>query len=144
MEKNYAELTKRISGGLRKLRKDIPDTMQAFSALAQAATRDGAITPLFLACKNGSAPMIELLLKAGADANYSGSMDGKANSASALKPLALAQAMLEVVTQVQASQIEANLRESGLDDAALLKSATDPKAADRYQKVVDLLAKATK
>lgn len=37
------ELTKRISADLRKLRKDIPDTMQAFSALAQAATRDGAL-----------------------------------------------------------------------------------------------------
>jgi AhpD family alkylhydroperoxidase len=43
MEKNYAQFTKRISGDLRKLRKDIPDTMQAFSALAQAATRDGAL-----------------------------------------------------------------------------------------------------
>ena len=43
MEKNYSELTARISGDLRKLRKDIPDTMQAFSALAQAATRDGAL-----------------------------------------------------------------------------------------------------
>jgi AhpD family alkylhydroperoxidase len=43
MEKNYAELTRQISGDLRKLRKDIPDTMQAFSALAQAATRDGAL-----------------------------------------------------------------------------------------------------
>jgi AhpD family alkylhydroperoxidase len=43
MEKNYSELTKRISGDIRKLRKDIPDTMQAFSALAQAATRDGAL-----------------------------------------------------------------------------------------------------
>jgi AhpD family alkylhydroperoxidase len=43
MEKDYTELTKRISGDLRKLRKDIPDTMQAFSALAQAATRDGAL-----------------------------------------------------------------------------------------------------
>jgi AhpD family alkylhydroperoxidase len=43
MEKNYAEVTKRISGNLRKLRKDIPDTMQAFSALAQAATKDGAL-----------------------------------------------------------------------------------------------------
>ena len=43
MDKTYADLTKRISGGLRKLRKDIPDTMQAFSALAQAATRDGAL-----------------------------------------------------------------------------------------------------
>jgi alkylhydroperoxidase/carboxymuconolactone decarboxylase family protein YurZ len=43
MKKNYSELTKRISGEVRKLRKDIPDTMQAFSALAQAATRDGAL-----------------------------------------------------------------------------------------------------
>jgi AhpD family alkylhydroperoxidase len=43
MEKNYAQFTKRISGDLRKLRKGIPDTMQAFSALAQAATRDGAL-----------------------------------------------------------------------------------------------------
>jgi AhpD family alkylhydroperoxidase len=43
MEKNYSEIIKRISGDLRKLRKDIPDTMQAFSALAQAATRTGAL-----------------------------------------------------------------------------------------------------
>ena len=43
MEKSYSELTARISGDLRKLRKDIPDTMQAFSALAQAASRDGAL-----------------------------------------------------------------------------------------------------
>jgi AhpD family alkylhydroperoxidase len=43
MEKNYSDITKRISGDLRKLRKDIPDTMQAFTALAQAATRTGAL-----------------------------------------------------------------------------------------------------
>ena len=43
MEKNYADICKEISGNLRKLRKDIPDTMQAFSALAQAATKDGAL-----------------------------------------------------------------------------------------------------
>ncbi|MGE5158418.1 MAG: carboxymuconolactone decarboxylase family protein [Gemmatimonas sp.] len=43
MEKNFSEICKDISGNLRKLRKDIPDTMQAFSALAQAATRDGAL-----------------------------------------------------------------------------------------------------
>jgi len=43
MEKNYADVCREISGNLRKLRKDIPDTMQAFSALAQAATRDGAL-----------------------------------------------------------------------------------------------------
>ena len=43
MEKNYSEVCKHISGNLRKLRKDIPDTMQGFSALAAAATRDGAL-----------------------------------------------------------------------------------------------------
>jgi ankyrin repeat protein len=35
----------------------------------KAATREGAITPLFMACTNGSAPMIDLLVKAGADVN---------------------------------------------------------------------------
>src|SRR4029077_1654284 len=38
-------------------------------ASVKAATRIGAITPLFMASKNGSAPMIEILLKSGADAN---------------------------------------------------------------------------
>ncbi len=43
MEKNYSDITRRISGDLRKLRQDIPDAMKAFSALAQAATREGAL-----------------------------------------------------------------------------------------------------
>ena len=44
MDKNYIEITKALSANLKKLRKDIPDTMQGFSALAQAATRDGALS----------------------------------------------------------------------------------------------------
>ena len=43
MDKNYSEICQEISTNLRKLRKDIPDTMQGFSAMAQAATRDGAL-----------------------------------------------------------------------------------------------------
>ena len=43
MKKNYSDICKEISGNLQKLRKDIPETMQAFSALAQAATRDGSL-----------------------------------------------------------------------------------------------------
>jgi AhpD family alkylhydroperoxidase len=43
MKKNYIDITKRISDDLRKLRQDIPDTMKGFSALAQAAGRDGAL-----------------------------------------------------------------------------------------------------
>jgi len=47
--------------------REVAKLLLAAGANVKAATRDGAITPLFLACKNGSAPMIELLLKAGAD-----------------------------------------------------------------------------
>ena len=43
MEKNYPEITREISVNLKKLRQDIPDTMQGFAALAKAATRDGAL-----------------------------------------------------------------------------------------------------
>lgn len=43
MDKNYPELTRQISANLKKLRKDIPDTMHGFSALAKAATRDGVL-----------------------------------------------------------------------------------------------------
>jgi AhpD family alkylhydroperoxidase len=43
MDKNYPEITRHISANLRKLRSDISDTMKGFSALAQAAGRDGAL-----------------------------------------------------------------------------------------------------
>jgi AhpD family alkylhydroperoxidase len=43
LTKNYVDITRRISGDLKKLRKDVPDVMQGFSALAQAATREGAL-----------------------------------------------------------------------------------------------------
>jgi len=38
-------------------------------ANVRATTREGGITPLIMACTNGSAPMIQLLLNAGADVN---------------------------------------------------------------------------
>ncbi|MGJ5181074.1 carboxymuconolactone decarboxylase family protein [Bradyrhizobium oligotrophicum] len=43
MTKNYSEICKDISGNLKTLRKDIPDVMQGFSAMARAATADGAL-----------------------------------------------------------------------------------------------------
>ena len=43
MSKSYPEITRRISTQLKDLRKDIPETLQGFSALAQAASRDGAL-----------------------------------------------------------------------------------------------------
>jgi alkylhydroperoxidase/carboxymuconolactone decarboxylase family protein YurZ len=43
MHKDFAAITKRLSSNLRALREDIPDTLKAFSALSQAATRSGAL-----------------------------------------------------------------------------------------------------
>ena len=43
MEKSFIEITRRISANLKPLRKDLPEAMQAFSALAQNAMRPGAL-----------------------------------------------------------------------------------------------------
>lgn len=43
MEKNYPEITKNISKNLKVLRADISDVMQGFSAMAQGATKEGAL-----------------------------------------------------------------------------------------------------
>jgi AhpD family alkylhydroperoxidase len=43
MSKSYRSITAEVSASLAKLRADIPDTTRGFSALAQAATRDGAL-----------------------------------------------------------------------------------------------------
>jgi AhpD family alkylhydroperoxidase len=43
MDKSFVEVTRHISVNLKSLRKDLPETMQAFGALAQSATRDGAL-----------------------------------------------------------------------------------------------------
>jgi ankyrin repeat protein len=111
---------------------------------ANSRTSPNGWSALHYAARNGNVEVVQALLKAGADPNYSGSMDGQANSAAALKPLSLAQGMLEVVSQIPAAQMETTLRQNGLDDPALLKSTKDPAAADRYQKVVALLASVTK
>ena len=43
MTKKYKEITSDISASLAKLRKEIPDVMSGFSALAQAASKEGAL-----------------------------------------------------------------------------------------------------
>lgn len=43
MSKSYREITGEVSRSLAKLRADIPDTTNGFSALARAATKDGVL-----------------------------------------------------------------------------------------------------
>jgi ankyrin repeat protein len=98
---------------------------------------------LHYAAMNGNVEIVQALLNAGANPIYAGTKDGQANSA-ARRPLDLAQGMLNVVTGLQSSEIEAVLRENGLDDPVLLKSAKDPNAEDRYEKIIVLLNNAMK
>ncbi|UDF05785.1 carboxymuconolactone decarboxylase family protein [Asticcacaulis sp. AND118] len=43
MTKSYPDITKRLSANIKTLRKDIPETMAGFSALAKAASADGVL-----------------------------------------------------------------------------------------------------
>jgi len=45
MPKNYPEMATDLSASIARLRKGIPDTMKGFSAMAAAATADGALDP---------------------------------------------------------------------------------------------------
>lgn len=43
MSKSFQEITKHVATHMGKLRKDIPETSQAFTNLAMAATQDGVL-----------------------------------------------------------------------------------------------------
>lgn len=45
MHKDWTEIARTLSAGMKDLRGGIPQTMQAFSGLAGAATADGALDP---------------------------------------------------------------------------------------------------
>jgi AhpD family alkylhydroperoxidase len=45
MSKSYPEITRRIGSNMKVLRREIPETMQGFAALAHAATKVGALDP---------------------------------------------------------------------------------------------------
>ncbi|MGB7984413.1 MAG: ankyrin repeat domain-containing protein [Terracidiphilus sp.] len=96
---------------------------------------------LHYAVRNGNVEVVDALLRAGADANYAGTIDGQAKDAIPLKPLAIAKAAEDLASQVPSTRMEATLSQGGLNDPALVKSLKDPKAADRYQKVIEALAK---
>jgi ankyrin repeat protein len=102
----------------------------AAGANVKAATRDGAITPLFMACRNGSAAMVELLLKAGAGANSASETGTTAlmMAASAGNPEALKVLLAHGAT--------VNARESAHGQTALIFAA----ALNRAKAIKVLLA----
>jgi ankyrin repeat protein len=110
---------------------------------ANSRTSANGWSALHYAVRNGNAEIVQLLLKDGADPNCLGTIDGQKNSPTSVRPLFLAEAALDLVSQVPTSNIEETLHQSGLDDPALVKSMKDPNASIRYKKVVDVLTSAT-
>ncbi len=125
------------------------NTEEAIRLIQMGADANSRTSPkgwsaLHFAVRNGNVEIVEALVQAGADPNYTGTMEGQTGTIVSEKPLQIAQAALDLVNQVPPSSIEETLRRGGLEDPALVKSMKDPKAADRYQKVVEALAKVTK
>lgn len=86
-------------------------------ANVKAVTREGAITPLFMACTNGSAAMIERLLKAGADANST-----KSNGTTALM-IAAASGSADAVKVLLEHGADLKAKESAHGQTALMFAA---------------------
>jgi ankyrin repeat protein len=125
------------------------NTEEAVKLIGKGADANSRTSPtgwsaLHYAARNGNVEIVQSLLSAGADPNYSGSLEGQPGSSAGLKPLTLAKASLDLVGQVPAASMEETLRQIGLNDPALLKSLKDSTAAERYQKVVDTLTKVTR
>jgi hypothetical protein len=107
---------------------------------ANCRTSPNGWSALHFAVRNGNTEIVAALLRAGADPNYTGTMEGQTGTIVTEKPLEIAQAALDLVNQVPPSSIEETLRRGGLEDPALVKSMKDPKAAERYLKVIEALA----
>jgi ankyrin repeat protein len=106
--------------------RDDPEMVKlvlAAGANAKATTREGAITPLLMACQNGNAAMIETLLKAGSDANAV-----KTNGTTPLM-MAAASGNADAVKMLLAHGANVNAKESAHGQTALMFSAALNRAA---------------
>jgi uncharacterized protein len=102
---------------------EIAKLLLAAGANVQAATREGAITPLLMACQNGNAAMIDALLKAGADSNAV-----KSNGTTPLM-MAAASGSVEAVKTLLDHGAGVNAKESAHGQTALMFAAALNRAA---------------
>jgi ankyrin repeat protein len=96
---------------------DMVKLLVAAGANVKSTTRNGAISPLFMACTNGNAAVIETLLKAGADAN-----SVKANGTTALM-MASASGSADAVKTLLDHGANVNAKESVHGQTALMFAA---------------------
>src|SRR5215471_7787678 len=95
----------------------------AAGANAQATTREGAITPLLMACQNGNVTIIEAIVKAGADVNAV-----KSNGTTPLM-MAAASGSANAVETLLAHGANVNAKELAHGQTALMFAAALNRAA---------------
>ena len=91
----------------------------ASGADVKAKTREGEITPFFMACSNGDAAMIEAMLKAGADAN---SLQRRSNGTTALMAAA-GSGSADAVRVLLDHGAQVNIKESAHGQTAVMFAA---------------------
>ncbi len=102
---------------------DMVRALLAAGANVNAATREGAITPLFMACQNGNAAIISELLKAGAPVN-----GAKANGTTPLM-LAAASGSADAVKVLLDHGADVKVKETVHGQSALMFAAALNRAA---------------
>jgi ankyrin repeat protein len=126
------------------------DTEEVKRLIEKGADANGRETPggwsaLHYAARIGNVEVVELLLSRGADPNYAGTTPGqKGSTLISVIPIALAQASQALTRMIPASQVDQTLSFQDAGGPALIKSLKDPKADERYQRVIDILSKVTK
>ena len=126
------------------------DTSAVKKLIAKGAdpnTREspGGWSALHYAAQNGNVEVVELLLSKGADPNYVGTAPGQTGRTQiSLPPIVLAQTSQALARMIPPSQVDQRLVSQGESGPAFIKSLKDPKADERYQRVIDMLSKVTK
>jgi ankyrin repeat protein len=95
----------------------------------------GGWSALHYAARNGNEEIVSILLANGADPNYVGAASGQEGTHISLKPLVLAETSLALVEQANPFLV--------FKDPADEKRLKDPKAKERYERVIQILNKVT-
>ena len=113
MVESYANLIAAVSANSAKLRKDIPEVMQGFNAMAQSASKAGAL----------DAKTNEMLIRNAQNTAEQAKMTARLASGSSIKIETLEQTWRTIVSGIdETKQIQENARKQRVEDQKRLEA----------------------